>query len=490
VASQNGGHFNSDLALPTCDTGFGNPNEFFLDALGRVAFAYQSIEVTTLVAKYLINQFYGVGPHHSYWAGCSKGGQQGMVMSQNFPSFFDGILAGDPVYDGQAAGLTEIYGLEQILNVYNANPSLPPLAFLPLPAPEPPGPIVYPAFPVADQALLETALLQACDALDGVADGVVDNLPCRAKFDPATATYTSGGATYPLQCIGAKNATCLSPAQIQAVKKINQGPRNSKGQKIAAPAGAVAQDHVTNIAQGYAWDGGWMTTAGIPFRKIGSPGNLPGLFSLNVGTFGYASLSPAQPTFNSLSFNFDTGLGMLSPNNPVVTYATSADIKRFVNYGHKIIWYHGLSDPGPPVLGTIKYYEEMAQQFAGLERAQQFSRFYPIPNMGHCGGGAATDQFDLVTPLANWVENGAPPGPINATGVNFTPATYQVSFVQGPATRTRPLCPYPQQARFTGKVSVIGGVPIASNLADLADPTKYQCIAAKPWDPEERHDQE
>jgi feruloyl esterase len=100
-----------------------------------------------------------------------------------------------------------------------------------------------------DQTLLETALLQTCDALDGVADGVIDNLPaCKAKFDPATATYTSGGATYRLQCIGAKDATCLSPAQIQAVKKINQGPRNSKGQEIAAPAGAAASpDYASSL---------------------------------------------------------------------------------------------------------------------------------------------------------------------------------------------------------------------------------------------------
>jgi hypothetical protein len=178
-----------------------------------------------------------------------------------------------------------------------------------------------------------------------------------------------------------------------------------------------------------------MTTAGIPIRKIGSPGMLPGDYflptpppgsPLGVGTFGYSDLSTAQPTFNSLSFNFDTDLGMLSRNIPMVTYAASLNIRRFVDYGHKIIWFHGLSDPGPPVLGTIKYYEEMARQFGGLERVQQFSRFYPIPNMGHCGGpvgngGPATDQFDPVTPLANWVENGVPPGPINATGVNFTP---------------------------------------------------------------------
>jgi hypothetical protein len=149
---------------------------------------------------------------------------------------------------------------------------------------------------------------------------------------------------------------------------------------------------------------------------------------------------------------------------------------------HKIIWFSGLSDFGQNVHHMIKYYEDMSQRFGGLEQAQQFSRFYPIPNMGHCSGGPATHQFDLVTPLANWVENGVPPGPINATGVNFSPATYQVSFVQGPTTRTRPLCPYPQQARFTGSVSVIGGVPVATNQADLADPTKYQCVAARPWE--------
>jgi tannase/feruloyl esterase len=483
VATQDGGHLNTDLAQATCDSGYGNANQFYLDPLGTIGQAYQSIEVTALVAKYLINQFYGDGPHHSYWVGCSTGGRQGMVMSQHFPSFFDGIIAGDPVYDQEALGLSETYGVEQILNVYNATPSLPPITYVPQPAPQPPGPVLNPAFPVADQALLETALLQTCDALDGVADGVVDNLPaCKAKFDPATATYTSGGATYRLQCTGAKNATCLSPAQIQAVKNINKGPRNRKGQEVAAPAGAIARDHVTNIAQGYAWDGGWMTTVGIPTRKIGSPGRVPGDFSLGVGTFGYAFLSPAQPTFYTLDFNFDTGLGMLSPETPIVTYSTSADIRRFASYGHKIIWYHGLSDPGPPVLGTIKYYEEMAEKFGGLERAQQFSRFYPVPNMGHCSGGAATDQFDLLTPLANWVENGVAPGPVPATGVNFTPATYQVSFVAGPATRTRPLCPYPTEPRFTGSVSIVGGVPVASNQADLADPTKYQCISTRPHD--------
>jgi tannase/feruloyl esterase len=481
VASQNGGHFNADLAKPACDSGFGNANEFYLDPLGTIGQSYQSIEVTALVAKYLINQFYGDGPHHSYWVGCSTGGRQGMVMSQNFPMFFDGIVAGDPVYDQQALGLSEINGVEQILNVYNRNPLLPPIMYVPQPAPAPPGPILYPAFPVEDQALLETALLQTCDALDGVADGVVDNLAaCNAVFDPATATYTSGGVVHQLQCIGPKNATCLSADQIQAVKKTNVGPRTSGGLAIAAPAGAVVKDHVSNIAQGYAWDGGWMTTQGIPTRKIGPPNNVPGDFRLGVGTFGYAFLSPAQPTYYTLNFNFDTDLGMLSKSSPIVTYSTSANIDRFVKYGHKMIWYHGLSDPGPPVLGTTLYYNEMAQRYGGLQAAQNFSRYYQIPNMGHCSGGATTDRFDLLTPIADWVEKGIAPGPVTASGTNFTPAIYQVNFVQGPAARSRPLCPYPQQARFTGSVVNSGGVPVAANQADLADPANYQCVAAGP----------
>ena len=481
VASQDGGHLNSDLAAVTCDSGFGNANEFYLDPLGAIAQTYQSIEVTALVAKYLINQFYGEGPHRSYWVGCSTGGRQAMVMSQHFPTFFDGIIAGDPVYDLQAIGLSGIYSVEQILNVYNANPSLPPPVFVPQPAPIPPEPILFPAFPVADQALLETALLQVCDALDGVADGVVDNLPaCKAKFDPATATYTSGGAAFPLQCAGAKDATCLSPAQIEAVKNIHRGPRTSRGQTVVAPAGAVAPDHVTSIARGYAWDGGWMSTAGIPLRKIGSPTRPPGAFDPGGSEFGYALVSPPQPTLHALDFNFDTDLGMLSHETPLVTFSTSADIRRFVDLGHKIIWYHGLSDPAPPVLDTIRYYQEMAQQHGGLDNAQRFSRFYPVPNMGHCTGGPATDHFDLLSPLADWVENGIAPAEVPATGMNFTAATYQVSFVTGPAVRTRPLCPYPQQLRFTGQVSIAAGVPVASNPADLGDPANYRCISAPP----------
>ena len=167
-----------------------------------------------------------------------------------------------------------------------------------------------------------------------------------------------------------------------------------------------------------------MATAGIPARKIGSASTAPGDFAIRVGQFGYAFIYPSQPTYYALSFNFDTDLGMLNPNMPLVFYSTSSDIKSFVNYGHKIIWYHGHSDPGPPVLAIVKYYEQMAQRSGGLDSAQQFSRLYTVPNMGHCSGGPATDRFDMLTPLADWVEKGIAPAAVQATGTNFTPAVY------------------------------------------------------------------
>lgn len=498
VASQDGGHENSQLAACGKTT-----EEFSLDPMGVITNGYQSIEVTALTAKYLIDQYYGKDPTRSYWVGCSEGGRQGMTMSQTFPSFFDGVVAGDPVYDTQAVELSEIWSVQQLLSAYNEDASrLPPITYAAGTPPLPPEePIVYPAFPISDQALFETALMQACDALDGVTDGVIDNLPaCQAKFNPATASYIDyagalgpAGTKYSLQCTGAKNATCLSSAQIQAAMAINQGAR-SNGNVVHAPAGGVARDHVDNLVFGYAYDGGWMTTVGIPARVIDSATSPPADEGF-ADEFPYGFLTPPDPTFGApfgaIAFNFNNpaDLSMLTAATAKIEYSTTLNISKFVQYGHKIIWYHGLSDPGPPVLGTIEYYQQMAQQFGGLQTAQKFSRFYPIPNMDHCTGGATTDGFDFLTPLKNWVENGTAPGAVIASSLAnaFNATTYQLvgnyitdGFVNAPTTRSRPLCPYPQQARFTGSTTLANGVPVATNPADLANASNYTCINGPP----------
>jgi feruloyl esterase len=437
VASQDGGHQNKDLPVP---------NQFFLDPQAIADHAYRSIDVTTQTAKFLIDAYYGQSPDRSYFVGCSTGGRQGMVFSQNFPDYFDGIVAGDPVYDLEAIALTEDWGVQAVA------------AITPGPIQKFPNgsPVLYPAFPEADQQLFTKATLAACDLLDGVADGVVDNLPaCWAKFDPATFVFPDNGQ--PLQCAGAKTATCLSAAQINAAKKINHGPRNSLGQPVKAPAATAAREHADNTVFGYAYDGGFMAPTGIPSRKIGTAATPPGDFALGLGQIPYIWLSPPNPGADPLQFDFDKDIGNLNKSTPLVTYSASTDLTKFKNRGGKIIWYHGVSDPGPPVQGTIAYYDALTARNGGRDQTVSFARLFLVPNMGHCRGGPATDQFDMLTPLVTWVERGTPPERIIASGTRFT---------SPPATRSRPLCPYPQETRYVGPA---GG--------DLGAASNYSCVA-------------
>ena len=439
VASQDGGHENKDLPVP---------NQFFLDPQAVTDHAYRSIDVTTQTAKFLIDAFYGQSPDRSYFVGCSTGGRQGMVFSQNFPDYFDGIVAGDPVYDLEAIALTEVWGVQAVAAITPAPIQKFPNGSL----------VLYPAFPVADQNLFNSAILAACDRLDGLADGVVDNLPaCWAKFDPATFVFPETGK--PLQCTGIKTATCLSPAQINAVKQINQGPRNALGQPIKAPAATAARDHADNTVLGYAYDGGFMAPSGIPSRKIGTATTQPGDFTLGLGQFPYAWLSPANPGADPLRIDFDKDMDNLNKNSPLVTYSASTDIAKFRDRGGKIIWYHGVSDPGPPAQATIAYYNKLTARNGGPEQTKAFARLFLVPNMGHCRGGPATDQFDMLTPLVSWVEQGTPPDQIIASGTRFT---------SPPTARSRPLCPYPQETRYVGPA---GG--------DLGAAANYACVAPR-----------
>ncbi len=439
VASQDGGHENKDLPVP---------NQFLLDPQAVADHAYGSIDVTTQTAKFLIDAYYGQSPDRSYFVGCSTGGRQGMVFSQNFPDYYDGIVAGDPVYDLEAIALTEDWGMQAIEAITPA----------PIQKLANGSPILYPAFPTADQNLFTSAILAACDKLDGTADGVIDNLPaCWAEFDPATFVFPE--TAQPLQCTGPKTAACLTPAQINAVKKINQGPRNTLGQTIKVPAGAVARDPADNTIFGYAYDGGFMAASGIPARKIGTPTSPPGDFVQGLGQIPYIWMSPANLGSDPLRFDFDKDVANLSKSTPLVTYSASTDISKFKQRHGKIIWYHGVSDPGPPVQGTIAYYEGLAARNGGVEETKSFARLFLVPNMGHCRGGPATDQFDMLTPLVAWVEHGTAPDAIIASGTRFTSA---------PTTRSRPLCPYPQATRYVGPA---GG--------DLAAAANYACVAPK-----------
>jgi hypothetical protein len=452
VASQNGGHDNRDMPVP---------NQFFLDPQAVADHAYHSIDVTTRTAKFLIKAYYGRGPDRSYFVGCSTGGRQGMVFSQNFPDYYDGIVSGAPVYDLEAIALGENWDAQAVAAITPATirklarragavtPSLLRQALNRIPA-------LHAGFPDADQKLFTRALLAACDSLDGAADGVIDDLPaCQAKFDPATFVFPDSGQ--PLQCTGTKNATCLSPEQIGVVKKINEGPRNSQGEPIRSPAAAAVPDHADNTIVGYAWDGGFMTPAGIPPRKLWTPFGPPGDFVQALGQMPYIWVLPPNPGADPLRFNFDKDISNLNDNTPMVSFSASIDITKFKERDGKIIWYHGVSDPGPPALATIAYYDALAERHGGWDQTAAFARLFLVPGMGHCGGGPSTDQFDMLTPLVSWVEHGTAPDRIIASGAHFA---------SPPAIRSRPLCPYPQQTRYVGAA---GG--------DLAPAANYACVA-------------
>jgi len=378
-----------------------------------------------LTAKYLINAYFGRAQERSYFVGCSTSGRQGMAMSQLFPQHYDGIVAGDPFYLPPDISLSETWGLERIIDVSPIVNGVPQY---------------LQSFTLADQNLFTNAILAACDSLDGLVDGVIDNAAA-CHFDPETFVFPSSGVYgsiapgQPLQCTGAKTATCLTPAQVTATKRIDQGPRTSSGRRIVSPDGTPLS--------GYPFDGGFMQPSGIP-----TSGSWP------------------EPTYNPLTVDYDRDIHLVTPASPAVNNRT--DIRHFVKRGGKLIFYHGLSDSGPPWPYTLKYFRDVARKHGGIKHADDFMKLYLIPNMGHCSGNISTDTFDMLTPMVNWIENGVAPDEIVATGNRF-PATVGPYVGAGNTSRSRPLCAYPKTLRYSGS-------------GDISQASSYVCVS-----PERKH---
>jgi len=450
VASQNGGHQTSELPAsypPGSTTTDLNHiqviqgNMFFSDSQAVKDWGYNSIDITTQTAKFLIDAYYGRAQERSYFVGCSTSGRQGMAMSQRFPQHYDGIVAGDPFYLPPDISLSETWGLEQIISVspiVNGTPQY------------------LQSFTLADQNLFTNAILAACDHLDGLVDGVIDNMAA-CTFDPATfvfpssSVYGSIAPGMPLQCTGAKTSTCLTLAQVTATKKIDQGPRTSSGERITSPDGTTLS--------GYPFDGGFMQPSGIPTRDIGTANSPPGNIGLGSGQLPLFWFATPDPTYNPLTVNYDLDIHLVTPSSPAVNNST--DIAPFIGRGGKIIFYHGLSDSGPPWPYTQKYFHDVMVKNGGMAGASKFMKLYLVPNMGHCSGNMATDSFDMLTPMVNWIENGVAPEEIVATGSRFqaTPGPYTGL---GNATRSRPLCPFPKTLRYNG-------------AGDISEASSYAC---------------
>ncbi|MGO9083667.1 MAG: tannase/feruloyl esterase family alpha/beta hydrolase [Candidatus Sulfotelmatobacter sp.] len=350
------------FAVASTDTGHkshhpGFDFDFMRDQQAYLDFAYfANAEVATL-AKQLIAQHYGKPAAFSYFSGCSTGGREGMILSQRYPTVFNGIISGDPA---MRTGLSNLAIGRWI-----------PIMFNQVAPKDANGkPIIEQAIIDNERKLIKDALIKKCDAKDGLADSLISD-PLACDFDPEA-----------LACNGEKDDSCLVPEKAAAIKKALGGPKTSSG---------------TQVYAGFLYDTG--ITNGPPFRGLLSPG--PGIFG------------PA-----TTDMKMDVDKEALAAIQPFVD-SMSTNLTTFSAHGGKLIFYHGDSDPWFSPLDTFAYYKDMATANGGLEAVSHWSQFYFVPGMSHCGGGQALDQFDLLGAIVNWVEKGTTPMSVIATGKAF-----------------------------------------------------------------------
>ncbi len=362
VVSTDTGHKSHSGAF---DFGFMKDQQAYLD------FAYLANAEVAELAKQIVAQYYTRPAAHSYFAGCSTGGREGMVLSQRYPTEFDGIIVGDPA---MRTGLSNLAISQWI-----------PVAFNQVAPKDANGkPIIAQAITDDDRKLVMDALMKQCDALDGLADGLISD-PLACHFDPET-----------LACKPGQTASCLAPEKAAAIKKAFAGPKTSQG---------------VQVYSGFLYDSGIAATGGI--RGILLPG--PGIFG-------------PPPTATEVDVDSEA-LKAVQP----LTDSTSTNLSTFAAHGGKLIFFHGDSDPWFSPLDTFNYFKDMTTANGGSDAVSKWSQFYFVPGMSHCAGGPSLDQFDLLSALSNWVEKGVVPESVTREGKSI-PRTQPASL---PVSNTR-----------------------------------------------------
>jgi len=373
-----------------------------------IDFGYRAVHETSAQAKAIIQAFYGKEASRSYFFGCSDGGREALMEAQRYPEDFDGVVAGAPAnnWSHLFAGF-----------LWNEQALLKDLAS---------------AIPPAKLPVIQAAALAACDALDGVRDGLIED-PRICRFDPSVLACQSGDAP-----------DCLTAPQLEALRKVYAGPRDPhSGAQIfpGYPPGTEAG------ADGWA---AWITAA-PPEHAI--------QFSFANSFYGQAVFE--QPNWDWRTLHFDADVAFADRKAGPILNSTNPDLRPFRAHGGKLIQYHGWGDAAIAPLSSIEYYESVGAFLARFPDAQgdasrpihDFYRLFMIPGMGHCGGGAGPNRFgnssgspggpetNIMSAIEQWVEKGIAPEKIVASGVRGDNRT---------ATLTRPLCPYPQVAKYQG----------------------------------------
>ncbi|HEU0222838.1 MAG TPA: tannase/feruloyl esterase family alpha/beta hydrolase [Paracoccaceae bacterium] len=414
VISSDGGH--DGRAHP--EAGLAGSARFGFDPEARRDYGYGAVEKLAPIAKRMIAAYYGREIARSYGIGCSNGGRMAMVAASRFPELFDGFLVGAPGFNLPRAALQHAWDIQ----------TLKPLTG-----------DVRSAFSEAELDLVSERIVAACDRLDGLADGLVlDVQGCQRVFEPAG-----------LACEAGATGACLDAAKVAALEALHRGPVTEAGEQLYGP---------------WLWDPG-IGSDNWRFWKLES--TVPPWERMPViGVMGAASLaqifttpptevegSPGALEGFLLDFDLEGGAEKIRATAPgyemsAMEFMAPPDVdeprlEAFRAQGARMLIFHGTADPVFSALDTAGWYERLLANVGG--EARESVRYYQVPGMPHCRGGLATDNFDLFTALAAWVEKGEAPGAVPAA---MTPGNEEVP--EAMASISRPLCPYPSVARYKG----------------------------------------
>jgi len=370
-------------AVAVTNTGHeGNSGEF---AFGHpeklIDWGYRSVHEMTVTAKAIIAARYGNPAQYAYWNACSTGGREGLMEAENYPDDFDGLAIGDaanPMTRNQASTLYSTLAVNKD-----------PAGFI--------SPAKWLAY--------RKAVMDKCDAADGVQDGLLSN-PLACRFDPQE-----------MACKQGDRDECLTAPQIAALNTVLAGMRNPRTGEQLHPGWPVGANPNLTMVVGHEPE------------------------QVAIDTFRAVFQNPSWD-YHTMDFDKDIALSD-QLGNRLMNAADESRLKALFARGGKIFMYHGWSDPNISPLLAIKYYSSAVETNGGTAKTYDSIRLFMVPGMGHCGGGDGPNVFDKMAVITQWVEAGKAPAQIMASHVN----------AQGQVDRTRPLCPYPQVAQYQGSAS-------------------------------------
>ncbi len=373
-------------------------------------YAFEAVHQVAVTARQILRAYYGADPKYSYFQGCSNGGRMGLEEAERYPTDFDGIISGASAIDFTALGETFVRNLQAI------SPTTP----------------ASPVITAANLQLLARMTREACDTIDGVRDGVID--------DPRRCTFTA--EQLPLCATDQQAADCVTPQQRAAIARVYEPLRDPAG-PVLYPGQPIGAEDAPN-----GWNA-WIT------------GPLPPLLAASGGRVASVQGAFGTQLFSSMVFG-DTAwdyrrydLGRASQDTRAVGQLLNADnpdLRAFARHGGRLILWHGWADPAISALATIRYYDRVQ---ATTPNAADVARLFLLPGVLHCGNGPGPDAVDWLTAITAWREQGKAPERVEAA-----------KLVNGRPVRTRPLCAYPARAVYTGS----GSTDQASSFTCSAHP--------------------